>query len=75
MTILFGPQGTFGWFSYTTSRDTIPGGLEAFFFAQIQIKDWHVLRRNFFAHHFLPRKASKISFARLSGRPCRPDAF
>ncbi|WBM45151.1 hypothetical protein [Pseudomonas putida] len=23
MTILFGPQGTFGWFSYTTSRDTI----------------------------------------------------
>jgi len=24
MTILFRPQGAFGWFSYTTSRDTIP---------------------------------------------------
>ncbi|MFT2188936.1 hypothetical protein [Pseudomonas putida] len=23
MTILFRPQGAFGWFSYTTSRDTI----------------------------------------------------
>ncbi len=26
MTILFRPQGAFGWFSYTTSRDTIAGG-------------------------------------------------
>lgn len=25
MTILFRPQGAFGWFSYTTSRDTIAG--------------------------------------------------
>lgn len=23
MTILFRPQGAFGWFSYTTSRDTV----------------------------------------------------
>jgi hypothetical protein len=29
MTILFGPQGTFGWFSYTTSRDTIEAQAQA----------------------------------------------
>ncbi|WP_439332023.1 hypothetical protein, partial [Pseudomonas aeruginosa] len=30
MTILFRPQGAFGWFSYTTSRDTISHRYQAF---------------------------------------------
>ena len=35
MTILFRPQGAFGWFSYTTSRDTIPYRHRAYIIAHL----------------------------------------
>ncbi|WP_236232297.1 hypothetical protein [Pseudomonas juntendi] len=35
MTILFRPQGAFGWFSYTTSRDTIISKIERDYVAHI----------------------------------------
>ncbi|MCE0975443.1 hypothetical protein [Pseudomonas putida] len=39
MTILFRPQGAFGWFSYTTSRDTI-------FQALLKDRNWLVHSSN-----------------------------